>query len=175
MRYLILFGALVFPTALYAQSPTIEIFGRAGLVQLWDDEGNIGTGPSIGGGLGVRFPVGVGIEGLFERHTNDRNFSSGVSFNSEATTGSLRVAKYFGGGGAKFYAGGAIGTSRITTRGQFPGLPQSERQTTSTLVGGFAGVRIPMGPKAFARPEIEFSRAGEHLRIAGSFAIGFGL
>src|SRR5262245_604626 len=71
MRYLILMTALLFPTALFAQSaPTFEVFGRAGLVKLWDDESNIGVGPSIGGGAGVRLPNGVGVEGLFERHTN---------------------------------------------------------------------------------------------------------
>lgn len=175
MRYLILLATLLVPTALFAQSaPTIELFGRAGFLTLWDDEGNIGTGPSLGGGAGIRLPIGIGIEALAERHSNDRNFTSGVSFSSDATVFTGRLAKYFGTGRTQFYAGGSAGTSRVTTRSVFPGLPQMERSTISGSVGGFAGVRLAIGAHGFARPEVEFSRAGEHLRIAGSVAIGIG-
>lgn len=101
MRYLaFLFVLLLFPTLSSAQvTHSPEIFLRGGLVALWDDEGRIGNGPSIGGGAGIRLNHGIGIE-------------------------------------------------------------------------GFTGVRIGAGRRGTLRPEVEMSRAGEHLRIAGSVMAG---
>jgi outer membrane protein with beta-barrel domain len=175
MRHLVFALFLFFPAALSAQprvSP--EVFGRAGILQLWDDEGNIGAGPSIGGGAGIRLPGGIGLEAIVERHTNKRHFTSGVSFDSNAVSGVGRAMKYFGTSTARPYVGGSFGITRIKTHSEFPGFASNDRETTSATVGGFAGVRFQVGSAAFVRPEIELSRAGEHLRIAGSLAVGFG-
>jgi len=166
---------LRFPAVLSAQSTTSpEIFVRTGLVQLWDDEGNIGIGPSIGIGAGIRLPHGIAIEGLVERHTNDRNFSSGVAFNSTVVGAAGRIAKYVGSSRTQPYFGGSAGITRVKTISQFPGFPTNERSTTSRTLGGFAGIRFAVGQRVFVRPEFEVSQAGEHLRIGGSVAAGFG-
>jgi opacity protein-like surface antigen len=173
MRYLAILFVLLYPALLSAQtSPSAEVFGRAGLVKLWDDEGNLGTGPSIGGGAGLRLTHGIGIEGLAERHTNDRNFSSDVMFSSTAISAMARVAKYVGTSRSQPYFGGGAGITRVRTTSQFPGQPINDRTTTSRTIAGFAGVRVAVGRRAFVRPEFEVSQAGEHLRIGGSVAAG---
>lgn len=174
MRYpAFLFVLLLFPTLVSAQvTHSREIFLRGGLVALWDDEGRIGKGPSIGGGAGIRLHHGIGIEGLVERQATDRQFSSGVSFRSTVVGATARVVKYVGASRAQPYAGGGFGVARINTFSEFPGFANNERKTTSTTLGGFTGVRIGAGRRGFLRPEVEMSRAGEHLRIAGSVMAG---
>ncbi len=178
MRYpafLLGLGVFCFPTLLSAQTtPSPEIFVRAGIVKLWDDEGNLGVGPSIAGGVGVRFAHGIGVEALVERHTNDRHFDSGVRFDSSVVGVMARVAKYLGQSSAQPYFGGGIGMTRVKTHSDFPGFGPNDRTTTSATIAGFTGVRFAVGRRAFVRPEFELSRAGEHLRIGGSAAAGFG-
>jgi outer membrane protein with beta-barrel domain len=164
----------LFPAVLSAQTTSPEVFVRAGLVKLWDDEGNLGTGPSIGGGVGIRLPHGIAIEGLVERHSNDRNFSSGVVFKSTAAGVVGRVVKYIGPSHTRPYFGGGAGVARIRTMSRFPGFPRNDRTTTSRTLAGFAGIRFDAGRHLFLRPEFELSHAGEHLRIGGSLAAGFG-
>jgi hypothetical protein len=41
-----------------------------------------------------------------------------------------------------------------------------------TTLSGFAGVRIAAGNVMFVRPEFEVSKAGEHMRLGGTIAIG---
>ena len=176
MRRLLFSLFLLFPSLLNAQTGVgPEVMGRAGIVQLWDDEGNIGTGPALAGGVGVRLPGGFGAEALVERHTNERHFTSGVSFDSHALAVTGRILKYVGRGNTRPYFGGGAGVTRITTRSEFPGLSEPhERTTTSPLLSGFAGVRIDTRKGVFFRPEFDFSKAGEHLRMAGTVAVGFG-
>ena len=45
-----LFIALLLSPAL-ASAQSLEIFATTGAVQLWDDEGNLGVGMPIGGGV----------------------------------------------------------------------------------------------------------------------------
>ena len=60
MRILFLAAIILFPALASAQS--IEVFAMTGAVQLWDDEGNIGVGVPIGGGVGFKSPHGWGFE-----------------------------------------------------------------------------------------------------------------
>ena len=175
MRHAALLVILLFPTVLSAQTTVSpEIFVRAGLVKLWDDEGNIGTGPSIGGGAAIRFPHGIAIEGFVERHTNARHFSSGVAFDSTAVGAVGRIVKYVGLSRTQPYFGGGVGVARIRTTSQFPGFPGTDRTTTSRTLSGFTGVRFDTGRRVFVRPEFEVLQAGEHLRFGGSVTAGFG-
>jgi opacity protein-like surface antigen len=175
MRHAALLVTLLFPTVLSAQTTTSpEILVRAGLIKLWDDEGNLGIGPSIGGGAGIRLPHGIGVEGLVERHTNARNFSSGVAFDSTAVGAVGRVVTYVGRSRTQPYFGGGAGVTRVRTISEFPGFPRNDRTTTSRTLSGFAGVRFDTGRRVFVRPEFEVSQAGEHLRIGGSVGAGFG-
>jgi len=175
MRHAAFLVILLFPGLVSAQTTTSpEIFVRAGFVKLWDDEGNLGIGPSIGGGAGIRLPHGIGIEGLVERHSNDRHFSSGVAFDSTVVSGVGRVVKYVGRSGTQPYFGGGAGVTRVRTISQFPGLPRGDRTTTSRTLSGFAGIRFETGRGVFVRPEFEVSQAGEHVRIGGALTAGIG-
>lgn len=171
MRIFLLVALILSPVLASAQS--IDVFATTGVVQLWDDEGNLGVGVPIGGGVGFKSPHGWGIEVLAETQKAERNFDSGVRFDSTVTAGRARILKYFGGGRTQPYAGGGLGVTRIKSARTEPFGSNVFRSTsTSGTFSGFAGVRIAAGNVLFVRPEFEISRAGEHMRIGGTVAIG---
>ena len=183
MRILLLVGLILSPTLASAQS--IELFATTGVVQLWDDEGNLGVGVPIGGGVGFRSPHGWGIEVLAETQKAKRNFDSDVRFDSTVTAARARIIKYFGSGRTQPYAGGGLGVTRIeSTRDSPAGCALVNNvftcasrdifrsDSTAGTLSGFAGVRIPAGNVMFVRPEFELSKAGEHIRIGGAVAVG---
>lgn len=177
-------SALTLPALASAQS--LELFALTGVVQLWDDEGNLGSGAPIGGGVGFRSPHGWGLEAQVERQKAARHFESGVRFDSTVAAARARILKYFGRGAAQLYAGGGAGVTQIRSTYDYPagcGLgPDNrfqctsrdvhERTSTSGTLSGIFGVRIAVGPHLFVRPEFEASRAGEHMRIGGTVAVG---
>ena len=175
MRFLILVALVILAPA-FASAQSLEIFGVTGGVQVWDDEGNIGFGVPIGGGIGFKSPNGWGIEGIFESQKAERNFTSGVRFDSTITAARARILKYFGNSRIQPYAGGGLGITHIkSTRTEPPGFGGVFDSTSKAgTVSGFAGVRIPAGSRLFVRPEFEISRSGEHLRIGGNVAVGVG-
>jgi hypothetical protein len=175
MRRFLLLSAIILAPAI-ASAQSLELFGMTGGGHVWDDEGRIGFGMPLGGGIGVRAPNGWGIEGLFETQKAERNFSSGVRFDSTVTAARARVLKYFGDRRVQPYAGGGFGISRIaSTRTEPPGFGGVFSSTKkSAMLSGFAGVRIPAGHRLFVRPEFEVSRAGEHLRMGGNVSVGIG-
>jgi opacity protein-like surface antigen len=186
MRILGLLLILLSPRLASAQS--LELFAVTGAVQLWDDEGSLGVGVPIGGGVGFRSPHGWGIEALIEGQNASRRFESpsDVRFDSTVMSGRARLLKYFGTARAQPYAGGGLGVTRIKSTYDYPAGcgfgPNNQFQCTSRDVHrrdqtagtltGIAGVRIAVGSKLFVRPEFEFSRAGEHMRMGGTVAVG---
>ena len=175
MRLALTFITAVFVLPGLASAQSVEIFAVTGVVQVWDDEGNIGTGVPIGGGIGFRSPHGFGIELLAERQKATRNFTSGVSFDSTITAARARLLKYFGSGRTQPFAGAGLGVARIeSSRTEPPGIGSAVFQRTSTAgtLSGFAGVRISAGDHLFVRPEFELSKSGEHLRMGGMVAVG---
>jgi len=157
-----------------ASAQSIEVFATTGVVQLWDDEGNLGVGVPIGGGVGFRSPHGWGIEVLAETQKAKRDFDSGVQFDSTVTAARGRIIKYFGSGRTQPYAGGGLGVTRVKSMRESPILGGDifRSESTKGTLSGFAGVRIAAGNVLFVRPEFELSRAGEHMRIGGTVAIG---
>jgi opacity protein-like surface antigen len=179
-----LLSVLILSPAL-ASAQSFDVFATTGIVQLWDDEGNIGKGAPIGGGIGFRSPHGWGLEALAETQKAERNFDSGVRFDSTVTAARGRIMKYFGIGRAQPYAGAGLGVTRVKSIREFPsdcalvnnvftctGRDIFQSESTKGTVSGFAGVRIAAGNVLFVRPEFELSRAGEHMRIGGTVAIG---
>lgn len=176
--------ALILSPAL-SSAQSLEIFATTGVVQLWDDEGNLGIGVPIGGGVGFRSPHGWGVEVLAETQKAERNFSGDVRFDSTVTAGRARILKYFGSGRAQPYAGGGLGMTRVeSTRDSPAGCSLVNNVFTCTsrnifhssytagTLSGFAGLRIAAGHVMFVRPEFEISKAGEHVRIGGTVAVG---
>lgn len=183
IRIISLAVLILFPALASAQS--LEVFALTGVVQVWDDEGNIGTGVPLGAGVGFRSPHGWGVEALVETQKATRDFDSDVHFDSTVTAGRARIMKYFGGGRTQPYAGGGLGVTRIESTRDSPAgcalvnnvFTCTRRDvfhstSTSGTLSGFAGVRIPVGPALFIRPEFEISKAGEHIRMGGIVAIG---
>ena len=173
MRFLLALIAVLVPA--FASAQSLEIFALTGVVQVWDDESNIGTGVPIGGGIGFRSPHGFGLEFLAEHQKATRDFASGVSFDSTVTAGRARLLKYFGSGGTQPFAGAGLGVARIeSSRTEPPSIGGAVFRRTSTAgtLSGFAGVRISAGDHLFVRPEFELSKSGEHLRIGGMVAVG---
>ncbi len=183
MRTGLLIALILSPALSSAQS--LEIFVSTGVVQLWDDEGSLGSGIPIGAGIGFKLPHGWGVEALADTQKAKRNFDSGVRFDATVTAARARIMKYFGGGRAQPYAGGGLGVTRITSTREFPtgcalvnnvftcaGREVFQSDSTSGTLSGLAGVRIAAGNAMFVRPEFELSRAGEHLRMGGTVAVG---
>ena len=183
MRLALLASLIFFPALASAQS--VELFAITGVVQLWDDEGSLGIGVPIGGGIGFQLPHGWGIEVLAETQKATRTFDSDVRFDSTVTAARARFIKYFGQGRARRYAGGGLGATRVESTRDFPSGCQLvnnvftctsrdifESTSTDGTFSGFAGVRIAAGSRMFVRPEFEWSSAGEHMRIGGTVAVG---
>jgi len=184
MRVFFLLDVLILSPVL-ASAQSIEVFATTGVVQLWDDEGSLGVGVPIGGGIGFKSPHGWGIEMLAETHKAQRNFDNGVQFDSTVTAARGRIIKYFGSGRTQPYAGGGLGVTRVKSTRESPtgcalvnnvftctGRDIFQSESTKGTLSGFAGVRIAAGNVLFVRPEFELSRAGEHTRIGGTVAIG---
>ena len=172
MRLLLLLTGLILIPAL-GSAQSLEVFAMTGVVQLWDDEGNIGNGMPVGGGVGFRSPHGWGVEALAEGHKATRDFDSGVRFDSTVTAGRARILKYFGTGRTQAYAGGGLGVMRVKSARTEPfGGTIFRRTSTSGTLSAFAGVRIAASNTLFVRPEFEFLKAGEHIRMGGTVAVG---
>ena len=114
-----LLGVLILSPVL-ASAQSIEVFATTGVVQLWDDEGSLGVGVPIGGGVGFKSPHGWGIEMLAETQKAQRNFDSGVQFDSTVTAARGRIIKYFGSGRTQPYAGGGLGVTRVKSTRESP-------------------------------------------------------
>lgn len=183
MRIFLLASLVLSPALVSAQY--IEVFATTGAVQLWDDEGNLGIGVPIGGGVGFKSPHGWGLEVLAETQKARRNFDSDVRFGSTVTAARGRILKYFGGGRTQPYAGAGLGVTRVSSTRDFPAdcaLTNNifrcasrdifRSKSTAGSLSGFAGVRIAAGNVMFVRPEFELSKAGEHMRTGGTVAIG---
>jgi opacity protein-like surface antigen len=184
MRIFFFPAALILSPA-FASAQAIEIFATTGAVQVLDDEGSLGVGVPIGGGIGFRSPHGWGIEVLAETQKAVRDFDGGVRFDSTVTAARGRILKYFGSGGTQPYAGAGLGVMRLTSTREFPtgcafvnnvfsctGRDISRSESSNGTLSGFAGVRIAAGNVLFVRPEFEVSKAGEYMRIGGTVAIG---
>src|SRR6187549_3901040 len=119
--------ALVLPIP-HASAQSVEVFATTGVVQLWDDEGNIGAGVPIGGGVGFKWPGGWGIEALAETQKATRDFDSGVRFDSTVTAARARLIRYFASGRTQPYAGAGFGVTHIESMRE--SLPAARWSTT---------------------------------------------
>lgn len=183
LRVVLLAGIIAAPAHASAQS--VEVFAASGVLRLWDDEGNLGAGVPVGGGLGFKWPNGWGIELLADTQKARREFDSDVQFDSTVTGARARIIKYFGTGRIQPYAGGSLGVMRVETTREAPsgcsivnnvftctGRDIFQSDSTDAAWGGFAGVRIPAGSVMFVRPEFEISKAGQYMRLGGLVAVG---
>lgn len=183
MRILAIVASLGFSAV--ASAEPVEVFVTTGVHQIWDDEGNIGTGVPIGGGVGFKSLHGWGVEALVETQKARRSFDGNVRFDSTLTAARARLIKYFGSGRTQPYAGAGLGVTHIESTRESPtgcalvnnlftctGRDVFRSESTDGTLSGFAGLRIRAGRALFVRPEFEFAKAGEHIRMGGTVAIG---
>jgi opacity protein-like surface antigen len=184
VRILTIF-ALVLSVPALASAQSVEVLATTGVVHLWDDEGSIGIGVPIGGGVGLKWPSGWGIEALADTQKATRDFDSGVRFDSTVAAARARLIRYFRSGRTQPYAGAGFGVTHVESTRESPvgcalvnnvftctGRDISQSESTAGTWSGFAGLRIVAGGVVFLRPEFEFSMAGEHVRMGGVVAIG---
>ena len=175
------------PGSVWAQAPrqSFEVFALAGPVQMWDDEGSLGT--AVVGGAGIGYRLGrLGFEAALDTRRHQPEFGNDVVLRASATRVTGRVVYYFGRGKVQPYVGGAVGYARIARFSELPDDCQlvdhqfvcsSTRRFESTdrsrALSAISGVRVQTG-RWFVRPEFEIGQSRDNLTMSGTIAIGLG-
>jgi opacity protein-like surface antigen len=153
----ILMGLLLLAPAALAQDLERrgEVFGSLGGGKVYDDEGSLGKGFDIGGGVGFRLTPKVGIEGQVNRIDYERNFASGVRFAGTAVFTTANLLYHFSTSKVQPYVVGGVGFMHHENRSRFPEnevLPKRTANSFATSFGG--GVKIFLNQKFSVRPEV---------------------
>ena len=158
MAKLILVGIfLLLPSAAFAQEydEKWELFGTLGYGGTWDDEGGVGRGLDIGGGLGVRATRKLGFEGSVNRITHVREFnSSPVRFEGTAVFAGANALYHFSESKAQPYVIGGVGMlwHEDRTSGLGPPRPPIDASGFAYNFGG--GIKVFLSKHVSLRPEV---------------------
>jgi opacity protein-like surface antigen len=156
MKLYILLGILLLAPAALAQNQERrgEVFGSLGGAKAYDDEGSIGKGLDIAGGVGFRLTPKVGIEAQVNHFDYERNFASGVRFAGTAVFTTANLLYHFSTSKAQPYVVGGVGFVHHENRTRFPGIEFPGERTTNGFASNFgAGVKIFLNQKISIRPE----------------------
>jgi opacity protein-like surface antigen len=156
VKTVILMSFLLIAPATLAQSYDSrgEVFGSIGGGKIYDDEGSLGKGLDIGGGVGFRITPKVGIEGQVNRIDYERNFFSGVRFAGTAVFTTANLLYHFSTEKVQPYLVGGVGFVHHENRSRFPEDNVLPKRTTNGLATNFgAGVKIFLNKKFSVRPE----------------------
>jgi hypothetical protein len=184
---------LIFPAVSAAQGrpPQAgpEVFGTLAVGWLNDDEGSLGNGVDIGGGVGYRWPGPVAIEVQLGRLEAERRFESGVEFDATLLHVTGRLLYHFSVGDNEPYVGGAVGLTRFERTSIFPvlvpgpagppvrvGDEVSRRDGTEVTWGGVAGLRVRAANRIHVRPEAAMlvTAPGNFVVVSVGVKIGWG-
>lgn len=131
-----------------------EVFGSIGGGKVYDDEGSLGKGLDIGGGIGFRLTSKLHIEGQVNGIDYERNFASGVRFAGTAifTTANLRY--HFSTAKVQPFIVGGVGFVHHENRSRFLEDNFPTKRTTNGLATNFGGgVEIFLNKKFSIKPE----------------------
>lgn len=160
--FLVFFLFLAAPTFGQDYFSRWEVFGTVGYGRTWDDEGDIGRGINLGGGLGVRATPKLGFEGSVNRVRHSRTFDfSGVTFKGTGTFVSANALYHFTESGVQPFVTGGVGVVHRTDSSSAIGL---EPPRPSISASGFA-YNFGVGMKIFAN---------KHISVRPEFKIFFG-
>jgi hypothetical protein len=176
------------PGSAWAQTPRVEsfeAFALAGPVQMWDDEGSLGT--AVVGGAGFGYRLGrLGFEGVLDTRRHQPDFGNDVVLRANATRVTGRVVYYRGRRRVQPYVGGAVGYARIERFSEFPddcrlvdhqfvcsSTRRFESSDRSRALSAISGVRVQTG-RWFVRPEFEIGQSRDNLTMSGTIAVGLG-
>lgn len=163
-----------------AQSPASrgEVFAGVGLARMGGDEGSLGSGPHVLGGVGVRFAPRLSIEADVTRTQHERDIAGGP-LEGTATGIFGSVVYHFSEGRTQVFVMGSVGLLRSETVHTYPigGTPTTSRSDDNGFGwGGGGGVKIFLTPRFSLRPQVRlvFSEAtGVMGLVAGSIGIGY--
>lgn len=132
-----------------------EVFGSIGGGKAYDDEGSIGKGLDIGGGVAFRLTPKFAIEAEVNRMEYERNFSSGVRFAGNAVFTTANLLYHFSTSKAQPYVIGGVGFVHHENRSRFPEDGILPKRTTNGFAQNFgAGVKLFVNEKFSIRPEV---------------------
>jgi hypothetical protein len=157
MTKLILVTIFLFlPSAAAAQEydSRWEVFGTLGYGGTWDDEGGIGRGLDVGGGLGLRATRKLGFEGSINRVKHVREFdSSPVRFEGTAVFASANALYHFSESRAQPFVTGGGGAFWHEDRSSGLGPPRAPLEAGGFVFNFGGGVKVFLGKHVSLRPE----------------------
>ncbi len=140
-----------------AAAPTpVTVSVSIGRGKTWDDEGSIGKGTSVGGGIAWRFRPHLSVGAEVERLGHERD-TTGLQWSGRTVLASANLMFHFGTRGISHYVGGGVGGAfyegQLVDRFATPARTIS-RSTTSTMAFGATGLEIPIGDRFAVSPEL---------------------
>jgi len=133
----------------------VSVYGLASRASTWDDEGSLGSGMGLGGGITVGLTTAVAVEvdllrGRHERMTSD----GGLRWQGTPIIATAGVRYRFGGGRVRPYVSGGAGVLRYS--GSF-----TEARP----------IRLPPGATTADYPMRTVSRSGSAFVMAGGLGV----
>ncbi len=155
-----------------------EVFGAVGVSRMGGDEGSLGSGPHVLGGVGVRLAPKAPIELDVMRAQHERDIAGGP-LRGTATglfgNGVYHVSE----GRTQVFVMGSVGFLRSETTHTYPfgGTPTTFTSDDIGFAwGGGAGLKIFLTPRFSVRPQFRlvFSEATGVMGLAaGSIGVGY--
>lgn len=129
-----------------------EAFGGVGWGKAWDDEGSIGTGINVNGGIGFNLISRLGLELEVTSMKNKREGSPGFQAEGRTTSVGPNLVYHFSSSRTKpFVVGGIHFFHHRGTAGFVPLPPDGTVNHWAFRIGG--GVKAFVSERVFLRPE----------------------
>jgi opacity protein-like surface antigen len=151
-----LFCMVILTASALAQTPASrgEVFGSVGGGKAFDDEGGLGSGVDVGGGVGFRITPRFAVEGQVNRIHHKRDFSSGVRFEGIALFTTASVLYHFSDEKAQPYVLAGLGFVNYENRSRFPEDTVLPKRTSTGFATNFGtGVKLFLNQRVSIRPE----------------------
>ncbi|MCI0489223.1 MAG: outer membrane beta-barrel protein [Blastocatellia bacterium] len=154
------------PAAVMAQDTDSrgEVFINVGRGVIFDDEGFLGSGTSIGGGIGFRLISKLGIEGEVKRIPHFREFPSGVQLRGTAVFININAIYHFSDSRIQPYVTGGAGFLhyRNKSRSPFPDEPFRGEPTSNSFAFNMgAGLKGFLTDRVSVRPEFKLLNSND--------------
>jgi hypothetical protein len=135
-----------------------RIVAGIGFGRVYDDEGSLGSGPEVSGGVGFRLTRTWSIEGVVSRHRHERNDAFRVD--SHATSAVGRLVAHVGreDGPARLFlsaGGGVVRHAGTVSFAGGPPVPPAAYEATGALLELGVGVDIAASQRWFIRPGVQ--------------------
>ena len=155
------------PRSAAAQSssdPRGVVFGDVGFAKTWDDEGLLGTGASLSGGVGVRLTPRLTIQGLIERIPYHRDvewltFDGRVLFAGVEAALQSRAPRVrpFVTVGIGLFDDDGVWIQKTTVDPRQPRIEERiDRSYTLSAMTGSGGIDVTVSPRTSIRASVRF-------------------